>query len=85
MRRAREPLESVVARATQWALGQPRAAGVRELRVMHDAWCVSQRPPGTHCNCEPEFSTAAIESPAQLGEIVEHERQRTGANRTRDN
>lgn len=84
------PIKVVEARAIADFAATKPAAGLGELLICHDEWCLSQRPPGTWCNCEPEvvhrhFGDDVDLASKRFREINESERNRRGLNQSRDN
>jgi len=84
MKRSAVPLVDVTARAAAQvdaaAQSVPRDS-TAELRIAHDEWCVSQRPPGTMCDCEPDVSLV-VHHPSEgvgwLCQVIDDERRRKG-------
>ena len=71
------PISEVTLEASMWASTQRMKAGVAELRIQHDNWCVALKPPGTHCNCSPAFSIKGA-TEDMVSRIMRDERRRTG-------
>lgn len=76
-KRTPRPIGDVALEAKNWLSTQRMRAGVGELSIQHDKWCVALKPPGTHCNCAPVFAIKGL-TPQSLGRIVADERRRTG-------
>lgn len=92
-RKTPRPLRLVEAQAIACAMedaDQEGISGSYELQVRHDDWCLSQRPPGTWCNCDPDYRLVPFPedeklAAERLAEVETMEMRRMGLLRHEEN